>query len=137
MEAPGATSCRASQANRAVLERAGSREPATRGLAHTVGARQIGLHSPVSEPPEGLLALVRYKLDGAAEFHASGLGGASCRHRHERELAHAQIQQGNRRADVAPISQARVVGRTKRPAGRSTRIIYEADTDKTEAQKFE
>ena len=44
---------------RAVLERAGSREPANRGLAHTVGARQIGLHSPVSEPLEGLLALVR------------------------------------------------------------------------------
>jgi hypothetical protein len=35
-----------------VLERAGSREPANRGLAHTVGARQIGLHSAVSEPLE-------------------------------------------------------------------------------------
>ena len=43
---------------RAVLERAGSREPANCGLAHTVGARQIGLHSAVSEPLEGLLALV-------------------------------------------------------------------------------
>src|SRR5262249_44740834 len=41
---------------RAVLERAGSREPANRGLAHTVGARQIGLHSAVSEPLEGLSA---------------------------------------------------------------------------------
>ena len=46
----------ASQADRAVLERAGSREPANRGLAH-VGARQISLHSAVSEPLEGLLAL--------------------------------------------------------------------------------
>jgi hypothetical protein len=57
-----------------VLERAGSREPANRGLAHTVGARQIGLHSAVSEPLEGLLALVGCQLDRAAEFHASGLG---------------------------------------------------------------
>src|SRR5215467_5495347 len=47
---PAASVCRASQADRAVLERAGSREPANRGLAHTVGARQIGLHSAVSEP---------------------------------------------------------------------------------------
>ena len=46
---PVASVCRASQADRAVLERAGSREPANRGLAHTVGARQIGLHSPVSD----------------------------------------------------------------------------------------
>jgi hypothetical protein len=46
-----------------VLERAGSREPANRGLAHTVGARQIGLHSAVSEPLEGLLALVGCQLD--------------------------------------------------------------------------
>src|SRR6516225_7013603 len=53
---PAASVCRASQADRAVLERAGSREPANRGLAHTVGARQIGLHSPVGEPPEGLFA---------------------------------------------------------------------------------
>src|SRR5262249_11548598 len=52
---------------RAVLERAGSREPANRGLAHTVGARQIGLHSAVSEPLEGLLALVGCQLDRAAE----------------------------------------------------------------------
>src|SRR5215831_14908754 len=58
---------------RAVLERAGSREPANRGLAHTVGARQIGLHSAVSEPLEGLLALVGCQLDRAAEFHATGL----------------------------------------------------------------
>jgi len=69
-----ASVCRASQADRAVLERAGSREPANRGLAHTVGARQIGLHSAVSEPLEGLLALVGCQLDRAAEFHASGLG---------------------------------------------------------------
>ena len=67
--------CRASQADRGVLERAGSREPANRGLAHTVGARQIGLHSPVSESLEGLLlALVGCQLDRAAEFHATGLG---------------------------------------------------------------
>ena len=59
---------------RAVLERAGSREPANRGLAHTVGARQIGLHSAVSEPLESLLALVGCQLDRAAEFHALGLG---------------------------------------------------------------
>src|SRR5262245_14836930 len=61
-------------AGHAVLERAGSREPANRGLAHTVGARQIGLHSAVSEPLEGLLALVGCQFDRAAEFHASGLG---------------------------------------------------------------
>src|SRR5262249_33245164 len=71
---PAASVCRASQADRAGLERAGSREPANRGLAHTVGARQIGLHSAVSEPLEGLLALVGCQLDRAAEFHASGLG---------------------------------------------------------------
>src|SRR5215471_13425712 len=71
---PAVGVCRASQADRAVLERAGSREPANRGLAHTVGARQIGLHSAVSEPLESLLALVGCQLDRAAEFHASGLG---------------------------------------------------------------
>ena len=48
----------AEAAGHALLERAGSREPGNRGLAHTVGARQIGLHSAVSEPLEGLLALV-------------------------------------------------------------------------------
>ena len=36
---PAASVCRASQADRAVLERACSREPANRGLAHTVGGR--------------------------------------------------------------------------------------------------
>src|SRR5262249_39635314 len=61
-------------AGRAALERAGSREPANRGLAHTVGARQIGLHSALREPLESLLALVGCQLDRAAEFHASGLG---------------------------------------------------------------
>ena len=60
------------QADRAVLERAGSREPANRGLAHTVGARQIGLHSPVSESLEGLLALVGCQLDRAAVGAAAG-----------------------------------------------------------------
>src|SRR5262249_4876436 len=71
---PAASVGRASKPARAALERAGSREPANRGLAHTVGARQIGLHSAVSEPLEGLLALVGCQLDRAAEFHASGLG---------------------------------------------------------------
>src|SRR5262249_34128139 len=65
---PAASVCRASQADRAVLERAGSREPANRGLAHTVGARQIGLHSPVSEPLYSLLALVAVSLTGRPNF---------------------------------------------------------------------
>jgi hypothetical protein len=46
---------------------------ANRGLARAVGPRQIGLRSPVSEPLEGLLALVECQLDRAAEFHPSGL----------------------------------------------------------------
>jgi hypothetical protein len=32
------------------------------------------LHSPVSQPLEGLSALVGCQLGRAAEFHASGLG---------------------------------------------------------------
>src|SRR5262249_25074979 len=36
--------------------------PANRGLAHTVGARQIGLHSALREPLESLLALVGCQL---------------------------------------------------------------------------
>jgi len=60
-------------ASRAVLERAGSRQPANRGSINGIGPRHIGHRLARMKALERFLALMRRHLGGTAELHASGL----------------------------------------------------------------
>ena len=60
-------------ADRALLERAGSREPADRGGVDVVGPGDICLRLAGNEALNSLLALVGRHLAGTTELHATGL----------------------------------------------------------------
>src|SRR6516165_1983934 len=61
-------------AYRALLERAGSREPADRGGVDGIGPRHIGLHLACSKALERFLALMGRHLARASEANAAFLG---------------------------------------------------------------
>jgi hypothetical protein len=61
-------------AYRALLERAGSREPADRGGVDGIGPRHIGLRLACSKALERFLALMRRHLARALEANAALLG---------------------------------------------------------------
>src|SRR5262249_6850024 len=56
------------RSDRAFPERAWSSQPADGGLRHTVGPRQIGLHSAFPEAVERLAALMRLREGGRPNF---------------------------------------------------------------------
>src|SRR5215813_2642613 len=58
----------------ACLERARRSQPADRRLAHAIAARQIGLHSALSEPLDGFLALMGSESLRTSKTHAAGFG---------------------------------------------------------------
>jgi hypothetical protein len=72
-EPDGPRRCAASPYARACLERAWGCQAADGGLAHAIGAGQIGLHSAFRESLDGFFPLVRGQLYRAPKFHATRL----------------------------------------------------------------
>src|SRR5262249_42829223 len=71
---PAASVCRASQADRAVLERAGSCQAADRSRIDGIGPSHISHRLARVKPLQRFLALMSSHLAGAPKFHASILG---------------------------------------------------------------
>ena len=64
--------CRSQGDHACALERA-RLQPRYRGLAHTIGPREIGLRSAFRESLDGLLTLMRGQNRGPPKTHATGL----------------------------------------------------------------